>query len=206
MSQIRNKCAPMNADFRDRATALFLLLTEIRPHCSEDIWLSGGLLRDILIGVPGRECSDVDLLFFNKKETSKSYEAEIEAKLTETTKIRNLSVKNQARMGPIVDGARYESLMQSVVAFPDTTVAAAACVSSMKDETLLIFAPYGLPSRDRPLVRPTSRYLASHGRAAYHSWVDRKRYEHRFQNWTIDTTGCAPLTLASAFVKLQRSN
>jgi hypothetical protein len=203
MSQIRNKCvAPLDSDFRDRATALFLLLAEVRPHCSEDIWLGGGLLRDTLIGSPRRECSDVDLLFFNDKETSKTYEVEIEAKLIELTKIRNLSVKNQARMGALVDGARYESLTQSIVAFPDTTIAAAACLHSMKEKTLLIFAPYGLPSLSRRFIRPTSRYLASHGRAAYYGWLDRKKYEQRFQNWTIDTVGCRPVPFTSAFLEL----
>jgi hypothetical protein len=199
--------ASLDPNLKNRATGvLFPLLMEIQPRCSEKIWLGGSTLRNILVGSSTNVDSDVDLLFFNEKEISENYEAEIEAELTELTHIRNLSVKNQARMGLIVDGARYENLLQSVAAFPDVTVAIAACVHDMSNESTLIFAPYGLPSRDRPLIQPTSRYLAAHGLGAYYSWLDRKKYGQRFHNWAIDTVGRAPFVSASAFLNIHHPN
>jgi uncharacterized protein len=193
----------LDASLENRATReLFPFLMEIQPRCPEKIWLGGGTLRDIVMGSSMSTDSDVDLLFFNEKEISENYEAEIEAELTEVTHIRKLSVKNQARMGLVVDGVQYENLLQSVAAFPDVTVAIAACVDDLNDQTTLIFAPYGLPSLDRPLVQPTSRYLATHGLGAYYSWLDRKKYGRRFHNWTIGTIGRAPSASTSAFVKI----
>jgi hypothetical protein len=195
----------LDANLKKRATIeLSQLLMKIQPRCPEKIWLGGGTLRGILMGSRVSADSDVDLLFFNEKEISENYEAEIEAELTEMTHIPNLSLKNQARMGLVVDGMRYENLLQSVAAFPDVTVAVAACVNNLSDQTTLIFAPYGLPSLDRPLVQPTSRYLATHGLPAYYSWLDRKKYE-RFRDWTIDTVERTPSS-TPAFMKIYRPN
>jgi hypothetical protein len=201
MSQFLAKgISSLDGGLRDRAArALFPLLMEIQLRCPEQIWLGGGTLRDILIGSSMTADSDIDLLFFNPKETSKNYEAEIEAELLELTNIQNLSVKNQARMGFVADGARYENLLQSVAAFPDVTVAVAACVQDMSRRTALIFAPYGLPSRDTPFIQPTSRYLAVHGLSAYYSWLDRKKYNRRFYDWTIDIVGRTPIERARVF-------
>jgi hypothetical protein len=185
-----------------RAIELVPLLMAVQPHCSEKIWLSGGTLRDILIGSAANEKSDVDLLFFNEKEISKDYESDIEAELVELTHIRNLSVKNQARMGLVVDGVKYKNLLQSVAAFPDVTIAVAACVHDAKTRTALVFAPYGLPSRDQPFIQPTSRFLAAHKVRGYYAWLDRKKYEQRFRNWSIDTVGHEPTDSTSAFAVL----
>ncbi|MEA2896331.1 MAG: uncharacterized protein QOJ84_1946 [Bradyrhizobium sp.] len=183
-----------------RARGLIRLLMAIQPRCPEKIWLSGGTLRDILVGSGVSESSDVDLLFFNEKETSKNYEIDLQAELVELTDIRNLSVKNQARMGLVVDGVKYENLLQSVAAFPDVTIAVAACVHDPNNQTTLVFAPYGLPSEDRALIQPTSRYLAAHQLGDYYAWLDRKKYEQRLRNWTIDTAAREPLASSSAFM------
>jgi hypothetical protein len=185
-----------------RARELVPLLMAVQPHCSEKIWLSGGTLRDILIGSAANETSDVDLLFFNEKEISRNYESDIEAELVELTHIRNLSVKNQARMGLVADGVKYKNLLQSVASFPDVTIAMAACVHDAKTRTALVFAPYGLPSRDQTFIQPTSRFLAAHQLGGYYAWLDRKKYEQRFRNWSIDTAGHEPTALTSAFAVL----
>ncbi|HEU0083208.1 MAG TPA: nucleotidyltransferase family protein [Bradyrhizobium sp.] len=204
---VKKPLGSLDAGLRNRAaTALFPLLVEIQLCCREKIWLGGGTLRDILVGSAVSIDSDVDLLFFNEREISEHYEADIEAQLTELTRIRKLSVKNQARMGLLVDGVRHENLYQSVAAFPDVTVAAAACVHDIRNRSVLVFAPYGIPSRGRRLIQPTSRYLTAHGLQAYYSWLDRKKYDQRFRDWAIDTAGRVPFGSASAFVSINALN
>jgi hypothetical protein len=181
------------------ADVIFSLLMEIQPRCSEKMWLGGGALRDVLVGSNISAESDMDLLFFNENELSKDYEADMEAELTELTRIQNLSVKNQARMGLIAEGVKYENLLECVAGFPDVTVATAACIYDVTEQTTLVYAPYGLPSKDHALIQPTSRYLAAHGKAAYYSWLDRKKYDRRFRDWTISTVAREPFAPSNAF-------
>lgn len=183
------------------SASLFAFMLTIQSHSVEKMWLGGSAARSFLVGSPQENETDIDLLFFNKNEQSKSYDAEIEAELIEATGIRNLSVKNQARMGFLADGIRYQNLLESVSAFPDVTVALAACIGNMNDRSTLVFAPYGLPSQRRPLIRPTSRFLATHGKASYIAWLARKKYEKRLADWTIDDIGHEPLQPAASFYR-----
>jgi hypothetical protein len=164
------------------------LFTRVQASCAETLWVGGSTLRNILIGTRCDEEVDVDIFFFNAKELSKNYEAEIEAELRERSGIPFLSVKNQARMGPISDGILYDNLLQTVAAFPDISIAIAArVVFGSVNHTALIFAPYGLPSKDFRRIRPTSQYVARHGLSAYYSWLERKKYEKRLFGWEIDS-------------------
>jgi hypothetical protein len=96
-------------------------------------------------------------------------------------------------MGLVSDGIKYDSLLETVAAFPDISIAVAArVVLNSIGQTSLIFAPYGLPSRDLRAIRPTSRYLARHGLRGYHLWLERKKYEERMPDWKIDSACLKP--------------
>lgn len=163
------------------------LLVKIQPFCRERIWIGGSTARQVLSGVKKGSLADTDLLFFNSSETSRDYETDMEADLIARSGIKNLSLKNQARMGKIVDGVQYSSLYESVASFPDTSVALALCLHHNCNRTSVIFAPYGFKSLNRTRISPTSRFLKRHGQHAYYSWIDKKQYERRLSNWRIST-------------------
>lgn len=171
---------------------LSTLLRRIQPHCPERIWIGGSAARDALSGERSALESDIDLLFYNAAETSKDYEADIEGRLITLSGAGNLSLKNQARMGKIVDGASYNSLFESVASFPDTSIAIAFCLYDDKNAHPIFYAPYGPRSIDRALISPTSFFLERHGRNAYYSWLKKKQYEKRLANWTIKTDAKSP--------------
>jgi hypothetical protein len=169
------------------AANLASLFMRVQGPCAETLWVGGSTLRDILTGSNYEKETDIDIFFFNGKERSKSYESEIEAELKERSGIQFLSVKNQARMGPISDGVSYDDLLQTVMGFPDVSIALAARIVAGSTHTALVFAPYGLPSKDFRSVSPTSHYVARHGLSAYYSWLERKKYEKRLLDWEIDS-------------------
>jgi len=169
------------------------LFARVQPLCEETLWLGGSTLRNLLDPSEPQERADVDMFFFNRNELSKSYEEDIEAKLREESGNPLLSVKNQARMGLVSDGLQYECLLQTVAAFPDTSIAVAARIFDSAPRTALVFAPYGLPSRRSRIIQPTFAYLARHGVPAFYSWLERKKYEARMRHWRIEIAGQRPL-------------
>lgn len=165
--------------------ALASLFAHVQPLCAETLWLGGSTLRNLLVPSEAKEIADVDMFFFNRNELSKGYEKDIEDALRAKSGNPLLSVKNQARMGLVSDGVQYESLLQAVAAFPDTSVALAVRV--FNPVAALVFAPYGLPSRHDRTIQPTFPFLARHGLPEFYAWLDRKKYGARMRTWKVET-------------------
>jgi hypothetical protein len=180
-----------HARLRRAATHFLPVMRLIEIHSSEAIWVTGGTLRNELCCGDRPATGDLDLIFYNAREPSRSYEKEIEAMLIEKTGLPNISVKNQARVSFESDGVRPHNLLDSVVGFPDITVAAAA--RAVGEQTVLFFFPYGMP-HEGSAIAPTFKFLSRHSLQAFFSWVDRKKYAQKAENSRIQTEARFPIS------------
>jgi hypothetical protein len=180
----------VQAALQDAADVLYPFLYAVDEISQETLWLTGGALRDCILGRSIFRARDIDLIFFNDRQLSKAYEKEIESLLREQTGLNSISVKNQARIGYAVDGRRYLNLFHSVTAFPDITVAIAAKINNRSQGQIFFYIPYGLRVFNERIIRPTPEFFARHSISDYYSWLARKDYDSRLTGWQITTLTC----------------
>jgi hypothetical protein len=132
------------------------VLAEVQSLSSETIWLAGSSLRNSILGLSNSFTGnhDIDLIFFNKHEVSKQYEKDIESMLIERTGLKNLSVKNEARLTAISDGLAYNNIQQCIDSFPDVTIALGAKISAREKRGVSFYAPYGLSWAKHRVIAP----------------------------------------------------
>lgn len=146
---------------------------EVRPDC----WVSGGFVRnkvwDELHGYTARTpLDDVDVIYFDKANTVKDRDQEIEARLAAKAPNIRWSVKNQARMHSRAGDEPYTSLHDALSKWPETATAVAVSLST--EGQIRFVAPFGYADLFRLVVRPSP-----------HFYRYPKRYEERLRekNW-----------------------
>lgn len=147
-----------------------------------DCWIAAGLIRskvwDIL-----HDChtkiNDIDVIYFDSTDLSIGTEKKLEAKLEKLMPKQPWSVKNQARMHTKNNNQPYVSSFDGVSHFPETPTAVAA---QMKDNDILIMAPYGLEDLFQSIVRPTPNYLE--GTNLHQVYIKRMQDKKWDTTWT----------------------
>jgi hypothetical protein len=159
--------------FNKAAKILLPNLLALSQVQEESLWLIGGSFRAAFNAHSSYQ-GDLDVIFFNAKDKSRGYERDIQA-LVEAKGMRNVSVKNQARMNKYVDPLVYSTIFDSIEAFPDRSVAAAAQLSE-DSNCVRFFMPYGADSILAEPIRPTRAFLSKHTKENFYEWCDRKHY------------------------------
>ena len=144
-----------------------------------DAWAAGGFIRnkvwDHLHDYKERTpLQDVDVVYFDKEDTSVETEQKIEKKLGQMAPDVPWSVRNQARMH-IRDGdAPYTSTYDALLKWPETATAVGASLS--EDGEVIALCPHGVQDLLDLEVRPTPKFLER-----------RHRYEERIKEkgWQI---------------------
>lgn len=117
---------------------------------------------------------DVDVLFFDKAETSSSYDAKLERSLRELAPEFRWSVKNQARMHSRNRDEPYTSIEDAMRYWTETATAVAAM---RRCDECIIVAPFGTGDLTSMILRPTSalprKVAAFHERVRVKKWLDR---------------------------------
>jgi len=144
-----------------------------------DCWIAAGFLRnaiwDALTGRKTRsEADDIDVVFFDPRQSSSEFDDSIEAKLRRDHPGRAWSVKNQARMHERNGDPPYRDTIDAMTYWPETATAIAARI---EDGHVLIAAPHGVADLLDLIVRPTPQMRERMGvyreRLAAKNWRGR---------------------------------
>lgn len=122
---------------------------------NEKCYITGGALRNIVWNYLHRyaeeyHLDDFDVIFFNEKNTEKSYENCIKEKLINICPDIRWSVKNQARMYHRNNHVPYRSIYDALIHFPETSSAIAI------DGECNIIAPFGFRDLIELKLKPTT--------------------------------------------------
>ncbi|MBJ6126513.1 nucleotidyltransferase family protein [Microvirga splendida] len=133
------------------------LLLHVESLELPDAWIGAGFIRnsvwDVLHGRPidVARLADVDVLFFDSRDTRKEPEAAIEFRLRSLAPDIPWSVKNQARMHLRNGDAPYRGTADAVAHWAETATAVAARSTGGRVE---VMAPYGVDDLLNLIVRP----------------------------------------------------
>ena len=168
---------------------LHALLLHLENLGLPDGWIGAGFIRNTVWDVlHGREIdvsslNDVDVLFFDPRDTSKEREAEIERKLGALSSGVPWSAKNQARMHLRNGDAPYRDTCDAVAHWAETATAIAARTVRGRVE---VMAPYGIDDLLELIVRPTPVF--GHKVDIYRERVAAKDWLSRWPKLTVLTT------------------
>ncbi|MBB3021416.1 hypothetical protein FHR70_004512 [Microvirga lupini] len=163
------------------------LLLHVESIRLPDAWIGAGFIRnavwDILHGrtIDVARLADVDVLFFEPKDTSKEREAEIERRLRILAPGIPWSVKNQARMHLRNGDAPYRNTFDAVAHWAETATAIAARAVKGRVE---VMTPYGVDDLLNLIVRPTPVF--GHKIDVYRERVRAKDWPARWPKLTIN--------------------
>jgi uncharacterized protein len=144
-----------------------------------DWWICAGFVRskiwDVLHGYSERTpLPDVDVIFFNEKDTGEAAEKEAERLLGKQLSKIPWSVKNQARMAVQNGMPPYASSLDAVSKFPETATALAV---TLEQGRLILGAPWGVEDAVSGVVRPTSFFLEKEeSREIYRQRIKKKKW------------------------------
>jgi uncharacterized protein len=145
-----------------------------------DWWICAGFVRskiwDVLHGYRERTpLPDVDVIFFNEKDTGEAAEKEAEQLLGKRLPEIPWSVKNQARMAVRNGLPPYSSSLDAVSKFPETATALAVRLEQGK---LILGAPWGVKDAADGVVRPTGFFLETEERLEiYRRRIKEKKWQ-----------------------------
>ncbi len=127
---------------------------------------------------------DIDVIYFNPKNTDENVDREFEKILTAKCPAQKWSVKNQARMWGKNGDKPYKSCEHAIQHWPETVTALAITLG--KRDGLKLIAPYGLRDLFLFKVRPTPRFL--HKLDVFIERQAKKNWQKRWKQITMENT------------------
>lgn len=166
--------------------SLHALLSHVESPGLPDCWIGAGFIRnnvwDVLhrrkIGVA--RLADVDVIFFDRTDTRRERESDLEHRLREASPGTNWSVKNQARMHLGNGDGPYRDTLDAVARWPESATAIAARSVRGKVE---VIAPHGVWDLLTLVVRPTPAF--AHKMDVYRKRVQSKDWPARWPKLTM---------------------
>lgn len=157
------------------------LLGQVRALDLPDCWIGAGFVRDAVWAILHDRSpelhGDVDVIWFDRTDTSETQDREIEARLRSAVGNICWSVKNQARMHIGNGDAPYTSSEDAMRFWPETATAVAVR-RTWQDQCDLI-APLGLTDLLTLTLRPAGAF-AKQKRAIFEERVKSKNWTARF--------------------------
>ncbi|WML42800.1 nucleotidyltransferase family protein [Neobacillus sp. PS3-40] len=138
------------------------ILTTVKSLNLPDWWICAGFVRskiwDLIHDFDSRTpLSDIDVIFFDKKNTNEVTEKKIEEKLKVLMYDVPWSVKNQARMHIKSNLPPYSSSVDGISKFPETVTALGVKVDEKNN--VILTAPWGVQDVLNLEVKPTPYFL-----------------------------------------------
>lgn len=127
--------------------------------------------------------SDVDVVYFDPRQTSETIEKEYEQILAERDPDIPWSVKNQARMHTKNGHAPYVSTSDALAKFPEVCTAIGVYLDA--DDQVKLVAPYGISDLVNLIVRPTPFFASADKRKVYEQRMDSKKWQKTWHRLTI---------------------
>lgn len=160
------------------------ILKQVRKLELPDCWIGAGFVRnkvwDVLHQQTATPLNDIDVIYFDLKNTSKENDIQLEEILKQQEPNINWSVKNQARMHLKHGHAVYANCEKAISFWPETATAVAIRLNA--NNQLEHLAPYGLEDLFQLKVRhsPKSNY------DAFLERLDKKKWEEIWNRLVIE--------------------
>ena len=152
-----------------------------------DAWICAGLIRnkvwDVLHSMETL-VNDIDVIYFDRADTSRDIERQLEDKLRVLQPNRPWSVKNQARMHLKSGFEPFTSSYDGVAHFPETPTSIAV---RLHNGSLEIMAPYGVHDLFEMRVRPTPFFQKnSEYYPIYVERMEKKKWNEIWTNLSVE--------------------
>lgn len=161
------------------------VLKTVRDINLNDCWIGAGFVRnkiwDKKHGKERTELNDIDVIYFDKSNSSKKYDLQIENKLRKLNSNLNWSVKNQSRMHIRNGHKQYTDCNHAISFWPETATSIAVRLN-LKNQIEYI-APYGLDDLFNLLVIPTPKFDL----ILYKNRIEKKRWKEKWNKLEIKT-------------------
>lgn len=133
------------------------ILTTVEKLQLPDSWVCAGFVRskvwDVLHEKKYRTpLADIDVIYFDKVNALEDYEKQYDQELKKYLPDEPWSVKNQARMHVVNNSEPYQSSIDGIAHFPETSTAIGVRLANGKLE---IAAPHGIQHLISGIVAPT---------------------------------------------------
>ncbi|WP_052741828.1 nucleotidyltransferase family protein [Kiloniella litopenaei] len=179
-------------DFLHSSATIMSCLKVVRELDLPDCWVAAGIIRNSYwdhlhdIQLPPIK-SDVDVIYFDPKDTrqktEQAYEEKLRSVAPEVEEIfGNWSVKNQARMHQVNRDRPYQNCNDALQHWPETVTAIAARLANENGIELL--HPFGLDDLYQKKVRPCP-YFEQHKLFEFKVRQDKKRWHDRWPDLKI---------------------
>ncbi|WP_299673451.1 nucleotidyltransferase family protein [uncultured Tenacibaculum sp.] len=136
------------------------VLKIVRDLKLNDSWIGAGFVRNKIWDKKQKKnrtlLNDIDVIYFDKINSEKEFDLQIEYRLNKINSSYNWSVKNQARMHLRNSHHEYLNCYEAISFWPETATAIAIRLN-LKDQIEYI-APYGLEDLFNLVVQPTPQF------------------------------------------------
>lgn len=160
------------------------ILETVRNLHLPDCWIGAGFVRnkiwDYKHNSKRTSLNDVDVIYFDKSDTSKARELALEEQLKAIDPSVNWSVKNQARMHVRNGHSPYKNCLEAISYWPETATSIAIQLNS--DNQIEYIAPYGLDDVFNLVVRPTPNFDLT----TYRNRIASKKWEDTWKRLVIE--------------------
>ncbi|NMH88920.1 nucleotidyltransferase family protein [Flavivirga sp. Y03] len=162
------------------------VLKVVRSLNLNDCWIGAGFVRnkvwDEKHGKERTELNDIDIIYFDKSNSAKAYDLQIENKLKNFYPNLNWSVKNQSRMHIRNGHKPYANCNEAISFWPETATSIAVRLNSKNKIEYL--APYGLEDLFNLLVLPTPGFDLT----TYNTRIEKKQWKEKWNKLEIKTS------------------
>ncbi|GHC65333.1 nucleotidyltransferase family protein [Ulvibacter litoralis] len=161
------------------------ILKIVRDLNLNDCWIGAGFVRNKVWDEKHKkdrtELNDIDIIYFDKSNSSKEYDLQLENKLRKLNSNLKWSVKNQARMHVRNGHTQYSSCNQAISFWPETATSIAVRLNF--NNQIEYIAPYGLEDLFNLLVRPTPKFDLT----IYNARIKNKKWQEKWSKLEIET-------------------
>ncbi|WP_428742328.1 nucleotidyltransferase family protein [Tenacibaculum sp.] len=160
------------------------ILETVKSLNLSDCWIGAGFVRNKIWDYKHQRTrtslNDIDVIFFDKNDSSKEYELTLEKKLHTIIPTVNWSVKNQVRMSVRNGHSQYENCCDAISYWPETATAIAVKLNS--NNQIEFIAPYGLSDLFNLIVKPTPNFDLT----TYRERVTNKGWKNTWEKLFIE--------------------
>jgi uncharacterized protein len=152
-----------------------------------DWWIGAGFVRgrvwDAISNFPPSPDRDVDLAYFDPRNTDPAEEARTEAQASAVLPGTPWEIRNQARMHLRNGDEPYASTLEAIARWPET----ATCVAvTLRDDAVHLVACHGLDDLVNMVVRPSPAFTDEAGRAKIHRRLESKGWLNRWPGLRLE--------------------
>ncbi|WP_272148796.1 nucleotidyltransferase family protein [Tenacibaculum aiptasiae] len=162
------------------------ILKTVRDLNLNDCWIGAGFVRnkiwDKKHGYQRTKLNDIDIIHFDKTNSSKEYDLLIENQLKMVDPELNWSVKNQSRMHIRNNHTSYTNCEEAISFWPETATSIAIRIT--QKNKIEYIAPHGLEDVFNLIVTPTPKFNLM----IYSDRIQKKEWSKQWPKLSINLT------------------